>query len=358
MKISSFAAYLLIGFGMHTGGAVAAASDWKLATVTRFGTQQGQVGTDSNIVKICLYRDKATAGFFSLGKWKASFGDVPSEVCEDRINADLTKQILYLSIPDFLRQGGYLAGRADAYCPSNRVFTRYSACTSSFFVPSGEGGNYRNFSSNAVVSIGEEAGLFVTLEKMRTDNLAESARKEREEYLRTFENATTLNAIELFEKRYQGQDPDGLIKTLAPKKEALQRGQQLDQYASAKSAKDFAAFIATYDTNDLEGLIPTARIKLAESSQREAIQSDALKKQVELDEMERQIRYCVNMTARAKDAIERENKIGQVSGYVNKKILREAGETIVMCRENNPRIYAEYRKKGGTKSLPAIGGVQ
>lgn len=358
MKVSSFAAYLLVGLGIHTGLAIAAASDWKLQTVVKFGSKQEQIWTDSNLVQVCLYRDKATASFFSKGKWKASFSDVPSEGCDDRLSADLTKQILYLSIPGFLRQGGYLAGKADAYCPSNRVHQGYSPCTSSFFVPSSEGGNYRNFSSGAVGSIGEEAGLFFSLEKMRADNLAEAARKEREAYLRAFEDTTTLNEIEQFEKRYQGQDPDGLIKALAQKKESLQRAQQKDLFASAKSAKDFATFIATYDTNDLEGLIPSAKIKLAESERREAIQSAALKKQSELDEMERQIRYCVNVTARAQDAIERENKIGQVSGYVNKKILREAGETIVMCRENNPRIYAEYRRKGGVKTLSSIGGGQ
>lgn len=356
MKIRSVAAYLFMGLGIHTGMAIAATSDWKLQTVLRIGSKQAPVWMDSNLVQVCLYRDKATAGLFSKGKWKASFGDAPPEGCEDRLSADLDSQILYLSVSDFLRTGGSLAGKADAYCPPNQVPRGYSPCTSNFFVQSNESPNYRNFSSRAVGSIGEEAGVFVTLDKMRADKQAEASRKEREAYLRAFEEATTLDAVEQFEKRYQGQDPDGLINILAPKKEALQRAQQRDQFASAKSAKDFSAFIAAYGTNDLEGLVPSAKTKLAESERREAIQSEALKKQNELDEMERQIRYCVNMTARAQDAIDRENKIGQVSGYVNKKILREAGETIVMCRENNPKIYAEYRKKGGIKTLSSIGG--
>nr|WP_315401232.1 hypothetical protein [uncultured Duganella sp.] len=339
-------AFAFVGFFVHTSPAGAAASDWTLKSSSRM---------DPELVQICLYRDRATAGFFSPGKWKASIGEVAPEGCAEWLGADLVNQVLVVSVPGFSQPGGYLAGRADAYCPENQVPHEYSACTSSFFGTSSDSANYRIFHSSAVGAIGEEAGLFITLEKMRADNMAEAPRKEREAYLRAFENATTLSAMAQFEKTYQGHDPDRLIETLAPKKEALQRTRQRELYASAKTAKDYGAFIAEYATSDLEKLTPSAKTKLADAERREVMESESLKKRAELVEFERQIRYCASMTARAQDAIERENKIAQVSGYVNKSILRQAGETIVMCREHNPKIYAEYRKKGGLKTLAAIG---
>lgn len=354
MRINLTRINFFVGLIIYTSIAIAATNDWKVHTVFKIGSKQEQVWMDPNLIQICIYRDKTTSSFFSNGNWKATFGHAPSDICEDRLTADLINQILYLSIPNFLRQGGYLVGRADAYCPSNITRSEYSACTSNFFVKSSESVNYRNFNLNALYLIGEEAGLFVNLDKMRATKLAEIERRKHDIYLQEFKDATTINSIEQFENRYANEDPDGLIKYLAQRKETLQRDQQRKRYESAKSAKDYSDFIATYGTNDLEGLVPSAIIKKSESEKREAIESEVLKKQSQLSELEGQILHCLNITNQAKTSIERENKIGQVSGYVNKKVLREAGEVIVMCQENIPKIYAEYRKKGGLKTLSSI----
>ena len=326
--------------------AVGAIGDWKLTSAPRM---------DPKLVQVCLYQDKSTRGIFSQGKWKALIGETPAEGCNDRLGVDFANGILVVSIPGFLRTGGYLAGRADAYCPQQHQPTGYSPCTSSFFSPSSEGPNYKVFNSGLIGAIGEEAGLFVALDKMKAENLSQAARKEREQYLQAFTAANTLAAIANFETKYNGNDPDNLINTLAPKKIALQRARQRELYASAKTANDYASLISEFSMNDLEGLLPLAKTKLADAERREAAESSKSKKNAELEEFERQIRYCVKMTAQAEETIERENQIGRVSGYVNKAILRQAGETIVMCRENNPKIYAEYQSKGGRKTLTAIG---
>lgn len=309
-----------------------------------------------NLVKVCFYHDKATACFFSRGDWKASIDPNSPEACVEGLNADLEKRTLYLYFAPFNWQRyGHQAGKADAYCRRNEY-----GCSSDFFVEA-VSPDYRAISPERIDDIVKESGLIAILE----DQIAKKQRaKEAAKwaaYLQAYEHATTLESIQQFEATYAGNDSDGLIVKLADKKASLELQKYRDRFASAKTSNDFSSFIVAYEGKDIENLVPEARRKLSEAERSEATERDAAQQQTEanhrqseLNRLERQIAWCKNQSAMAQKAINRENEIGTVSGYVNKDKLHQAGEIIVSCKDSNAKNYAEYRQQGGSKPLAAI----
>lgn len=187
-----------------------------------------------------------------------------------------------------------------------------------------------------------------------------AARKayERCVYLKSYENATTLNKIRFFEKTYADNDPDGLIEKLAATKRQLKIDRYHQGFASMSAISDLEAFIADYANYDPDGIVPEARRRLASERQRvaeeekkaaeERLASDRAKA---IADLERQIIWCQHQSISAHQDIDRENRIGLVSGYVDKLVLRRAGERIVSCNESIPNNFAEYKRLGGTKRL-------
>jgi hypothetical protein len=73
-----------------------------------------------------------------------------------------------------------------------------------------------------------------------------------------------------------------------------------------------------------------------------------------MQELERQIVLCKRSSEAARQAIARENEVGRISGYVNKRKLHEAGDWILSCQEQIKRQYGQYRQAGGKKALAEI----
>jgi hypothetical protein len=73
-----------------------------------------------------------------------------------------------------------------------------------------------------------------------------------------------------------------------------------------------------------------------------------------MQELERQIVLCKRSSEAARQAIARENEVGRISGYVNKRKLHEAGDWILSCQEQIKRQYSQYRQAGGKKALAEI----
>lgn len=307
----------------------------------------------SKLIQVCLYRDKATAGFLSRGHWKAALGFNPPEPCAERMTADTSQRILFLAIPGFGQRGAYLAGRADAYCDQSTEQTGYSPCTSDFFTHV-ESQNYRVVSPYAIKSAVKESGLIALLEADIEREREALAKIERTAYLQAYERAGTLEGIRKFEAAYAGNDPDGLIHQLSGRKAELEHKEYRERFSSAKSREELSAFVADYEGNDPETLVPDARRKLLIAEKQATAEKEVAQKQSEIDKVERQIAWCKNQSAQAQKAIDRENQIGLVSGYVNTVTLHQAGEIIVLCQESIPRHYAEYRRLGGVKPLAAI----
>lgn len=180
-------------------------------------------------------------------------------------------------------------------------------------------------------------------------------------YLEAYQQATTLELIQKFEAAYANNDTDGLIAKLARTKSQLELQKYRDRFAAAKTAKEFSSFVEDYDGKDSDKLIPEARLKLAEIERNEAVeraaalkQAEAERRQSELNKLERQIAWCKSQSSMAQKAINRENEIGSVSGYVNTDRLHQAGEIIVSCKDNISKSYKEYRQRGGIKPLASI----
>jgi hypothetical protein len=325
--------------------------EWKFSISARPGT----------MLRVCLYRDKSTAGLFSRGNWKAVLNPSGTEQCSDLMAADLKARRLYLTIPDFNVTGGYLAGTADAYCPRNSQYRTYSPCTSAFFVVDRESENYRVLSSSAIKAAIDESGLIPMLEAAVAEELAAKASADRAAYQRAYEEAATLDDIRSFRSKYADNDPDGLIPRLAERENRLEHERQRERFASANTAAEFGAFISEYERSDYEGLIPEARKKLAVAEKRERIEWEKAQRDKEnaqqrsrLSGLEAQISACKEQMAMAQAAISREKQIGAVSGYVDTVRLHQAGEMIVICEASIPKLYAEYRKIGGQKALSEL----
>lgn len=206
-----------------------------------------------------------------------------------------------------------------------------------------------------------ETGAIALLEKERQESQATAAKSEREEYLSRFEAAKTLPAIQDFEKRYAGNDPDGLIPKLSALKPQLELDEYRSKFAGATTSAQLAAFISTYEGNDPENLVPEAKKRLPVlqsqeeqarlSAQRTAQERENAKN---LAKLEGSITWCKSQSSAARQTIEREHRIGTVSGYENKLALRQAGEMIVMCQDRVEQDYAEYKRQGGKKALADI----
>lgn len=309
-----------------------------------------------NLVKVCFYHNKATTGFFSRGDWKASIDPNSSEACVEGLNADLEKRTLYLYFAPFNWQRyGYQAGKADAYCRRNEY-----GCSSDFFVGA-VSPDYRAISPERIDDIVKESGLIAILEDQIAKKQRAKEAAKRAAYLQAYEHATTLEAIQQFEATYAGNDSDELIVKLADKKASLELQKYRARFASAKTSNDFSSFIVAYEGKDIENLIPEARRRQTAAEKQEVAeknaaqqQAEVARKQSELQKFERQIAWCKSQSSMAQKAINRENEIGAVSGYVNKDRLHQAGEIIVSCKGSITKNYAEYRQQGGSKPLAAI----
>lgn len=319
-----------------------------------------QESDSSDVEIVCLYRDKASAGLFSKGNWKAELGPYLKEECVEMLDAKLEQRTLFLHfVSRNWQRGNYDANKADVYCNSNYAQNAYG-CYSEFFVDV-DGFAFRAISPERVDSIIKESGLIALLEKRRTKRQREKEEAKQAVYLEAYKQATTLELIHKFEVTYAGNDTDELIIKLAEKKSQLEQQKYRDRFASAKTAKDFLLFIADYDGRDIDGLVPEARLRLAEIERNEAAERDAVLKQAEanrlqteLNKLERQIVWCKNQSSMAQKAINRENEIGSVSGYVNTDRLHQAGEIIVYCKDSISKSYAEYKQRGGVRPLAAL----
>ncbi|MDB5874659.1 MAG: hypothetical protein JWQ07_4101 [Ramlibacter sp.] len=205
-----------------------------------------------------------------------------------------------------------------------------------------------------------EARAFDLLDEFKRAEVDSRERERIERYRSAFRDATTLEAIAAFETLYRGNDPDGLISQLAPLKQRVQLETYRQKFASMQTVDEIQAFIDDYIANDLEGRLPQARRMLANALNKAAAESKravearaTADKQRALEELERRIASCYRDSAAAQDRLDQENRIGMVSGFVRKDVLRQAGEIIVYCEDQLQRDHAEYRKLGGTRPLNA-----
>lgn len=201
------------------------------------------------------------------------------------------------------------------------------------------------FSSTNAVSL---------LEKARADELVAITEAQRNAYLSKFEGAKDLPSIYEFENVYKNNDPDNLIPKLAGLKAELEYRQYRDRYAGAATADQLSEFIRQYEGSDPDNLVPEAKKRLPVIQRQEDEALKRKEREENLKKLESAIAFCKTETSEARQAINREQKIGRVSGFVNKVTLHQAGETIIECRDRTAKDYSEYRKLGGKKSLSEI----
>lgn len=328
-----------------------------------------------DLLNVCLYRDKSTAGFFSLGdkKTRIGFDVVP---CEERLVADIDKRIIYFNFDP----GTTKPEDREIYCGSMQLTNdpdrgRYSPCTSRFFYAPADSSrsSYRvlplvNFIETITVEYASIEILEQEFDKHEKMKLLIKLEKEKQRiyderviYEEKYKSITTLDEIYLFESQYNNSDYANLIPKLATLKHQLEIKKYNNQFQNAKSPNEIQSFIAEYETKDFDGLIPEAKKRLVVALKNEKLEQVRLDreriaklKSEEIEKFANQIINCNRLMEQAYRAIEREHEIGRISGYENKQVLRDAGEMIVGCRRIVTQAYENYRNRGGTKNLSQI----
>lgn len=214
----------------------------------------------------------------------------------------------------------------------------------------------------------EESRRLAQLELQRQETARQQREREaakkaaaRRGYLAAYSEIRTLDDIRLFEKFFFGDDPDGLIKKLGPRKSRLELEEYRAEFRDADKAVFLKLFIEKYRNKDPDGLVPLAERKLVNALATEKLAAAEKVKRDEAADMSRRQRQaeldvveCKRTVAAAQHIIAREREIAAVSGYENKTTLYQAGRTVVNCQNQIRSSFATYKSNGGTKSLDQI----
>lgn len=367
-------------------------AQWRVAVVNSIGERPWPCSTDTckkihqtfadKLVKVCMSRDASSAGLFTRGNWKVVINPADKSLCQEVLFANQADKIFYLEAPVMQSTGMFMAGQQyihcspeaergeesnlcsaarASYCKNPALEAKssgYNACASEFFTPYMANPRYKSLQLSIVGDAVRDSNMLALLEQYAADVAQRKAEEELIVYRTAYENAATLADMQAFETRYANNDPEGLIAQLAERKRTLQVQKYRQRFDAMRSERDIESFMADYAYDDPDGKLPQARRLLADARNRAALDAKRAAEQKaeeervkKLEDLERNIIWCKRNTLAARTIIERENKIGNVSGYVNKIALRNAGEVIVRCEESIPKDYAEYRKLGGQRAL-------
>ena len=221
--------------------------------------------------------------------WKASLsGDITQDNVE-RVGVNLNTGVITLDVQSGSRETGINSGNSDDWVCFQGLFgsgfrnsQNYSICSSNF----AKGvTSLRNAAAGSLVLLFGEVRRFMAVDQEKILAIAESSglidmvEQDRqaaigEEYHAQFAGATTPNSINSFVAKYQTNDPEGLIpQALARMPQALARVQQAEieerrsNYLSATTPVKLNSFIAKYQGNDPENLVPRARKRLQDIEQ-------------------------------------------------------------------------------------------
>ena len=277
--------------------------------------------------------------------------------------ADIESRHLFFDFDStFKWRNGRSGGDGDAYCmnPPNG----YTGCTSLFFdalsigyIKEANGGK----AMNALV-------YSKAIEKLEAEIAADRKKKESDRYATyrgQFDNATTLEAIEVFRSNYASNDTDGLLEKLEPLRIKLAYARYQEEFANATALENMREIRDKYKDNDPDKLIPALnkRIYVLDLAEQRARAKAQKEKEIAVAENQRRedlkgnadwIQLCQMSIDAAKRSLEREKQIEQTSGVVNLSIKRKAGETIVSCQATISQNLNKYRQSGGTKSMKEI----
>ena len=368
------AAFLLALCGLtHHGPALADESGWSLQITPRLGANERVCFGRScrneedqyaaKLLRVCLNRDAKTAGFFSAGEWVVAVGPDGPATCRERFYADTGRKILFLQA-NFLSDPRLNVGRpVTIRCePNGASGDDYDVCASEFFRPNSSNERFKVLDQSAVLRVVRDAKVIASIQQYMLEDFKRRAELQRTQYLADFQQAKeSLVALRAFEQNYRANDPDKLIDQLVEVKNELLLQEYRDRFSRIRTPEDMKAFITEYRENDPENKVQLVRGLLEAQVQRQQDEARAAAKlkaaeelPLKLVEYERQIIWCKRRTEAAREVIAREEEIGRISGFVNKKIMREAGESIVSCASNNPKLFAEYKQLGGRRTYQEL----
>jgi len=365
------ACLLLIGL-LQPPSSWANEGSWSLSYTSQLGAtpqfchrdkcKKDQDAYAAQLIKVCLHRDPATSGIFTRGDWRALVAPADRGLCKEVLYADAQQKKLFIVAPFLQSSGTFMAGQPYIHCTPSGGGSGLGDCASDFFTSNPANPRFMSLNPSSIWDAVRESKLIEVVERHVAEEGARAAERQRLDYLNQFQKAQrSLQGIQEFEARYASNDLDGMIPQLANIKRSFLVDAYRSRFSSMNTEAEIAKFIDDYQSDDPDGLIPEARKRLAVERARVAAiakvqkQERADEKQKRLvQELELDLIRCSRSSQNAEASIERENEIGSVSGFVNKRVLREAGETIVLCRQLRPRVYEEYRRAGGRRALSEL----
>lgn len=373
-SVKSWGVCLLVGISVWLPGLAQAQSDqWVIHYTSKLGvtdracfSKECKTAADqyaSRLLRVCINRDAKSAGFFAKGEWVVDVGPDGPAVCQERMHADPAKKLLYIQAFFLGDYGTFLGRPAMVRCePGGRSNVEFDPCFSEMFRPYEANPRFKYLEGYLANKVRDEAKVVEAIDRYMADDFKRQAAKQRENYLADFGAAkSSLAGIRAFEERYAGNDPDGLIPQLVDTRRELLLREYQDRFRALSTPDEMSKFVADYKDNDPELKVPEVRARLEAEQRRQKELADAAARdkaradlKAKLTEYEFQIGWCKRRTVAAREVIAREEEIGRISGFVNKKIMREAGEQIVSCSRNNPQLYADYKRLGGVKAYADI----
>ena len=121
-------------------------------------------------------------------------------------------------------------------------------------------------------------------------------------------------------------------------------------FKDANTPEQLASFIKEYETNDPDGFILLAKQKM----QRLSDEKKETERKSAITILESRIAEYKQRMTNAQSVIDKERRIGEMSGYVNMLTLHNAAQFIMNGETAVLEYYKEYRNVGGTKALDEI----
>jgi len=357
-------------------------NDWRLEFTNKLGTQSDPPCTSqactpaqrelaNRLVRFCLNR--TAPGSSQL--WFAVVNPKELEQCQEMFYADTDTKTVYLQAPYAEGDGTPIPSMMHIACPVRRNCTGTGtgpgscgaakereralpdSCDSALFVPHSTKVGYRVLHPSWVYTALSAADFEEVVGGCQHAKALMSPEQALAAYRSAFENAKTLASVFAFEWEYANWDPEGLFARLAPTKRALRLKEYQQRYLQLDTPEQLQGFIEDYAKDDPDGRLPDVRrrLVLAQRKAKEAQDQRMVELRAkEVVELERHIAGCKRSSDRARQAIQRENEIGRISGFVDKRKLHEAGDWILSCQDRIAGQYVQYREAGGKKSLAEI----
>lgn len=299
---------------------------------------------------VCLVQKKGLFG----RSWRAEREADAGPDCVELIAFDPASETIYLAFPGALATAEYI-------CSKGLSIEGRHPCKSDFFSKEGSEPNRRRLDRESLRDALDDAKAFALAEQVMAEGRAQQAREAQARHAEChtqLERASNLAALDRALSAC-----DAVIDEPTRAAAAMRRGElmaaareaALREYRGAHAALGREAsiealdrFIARYQGDDPDQLVPHARALREERLARLQLLQEERELQRRVAELIDRMEGCRRQIQGARDLRARELKVTALSGVRDDMKLRRAAEIEVECQSRIDTWHREYRALGGT----------